>query len=89
VSGDPDRVAVPTNGRRPHAVPPAPEAAGTLDAGADTGAGAGSRAESSGAPSAAELATAMSPRQLAIGFGILASLGLLLAGRLLRRRSGR
>ena len=79
MSNDQDRVAVPTNGRRPHAVTIEPE---------DTDA---SRVELEGAdaPSTTELAGAMSPRSLAIGFGILASLGLLVVGRLLRARSER
>jgi len=72
---DPGRIAVPTNGRRPHAaVPPA-----------------GAEAEAPppvGVPSDAELAAALSPRQLAIGFGIVASLVLLVLGRVRRRRSG-
>jgi len=73
MSADPDRIAVPTNGRRPHAVPdsspPPPRA-------------------SSGGLSEVEMPVAFSQKQVAIGFGIVASLLLLLAGRARRRRSG-
>ena len=81
MSGDADRIAVPTNGRRPHAVTIEPAGAPVGDRAAES--------ESIDQPTAAELAGAMSPRQLAVGFAILASLGVLLAGRVLRRRSGR
>ena len=74
MSQDTDRIAVPTNGRRPKAVPtagarlrPEPASPGTSDE---------------------ELSVAFTPKQLAIGFGILASLVLIVAGRM-RRRSGR
>jgi hypothetical protein len=75
MSQETDRIAVPTNGRRPKAVPtaddpptpPEPPAPGTSDE---------------------ELSVAFTPKQLAIGFGILASLVLIVAGRM-RRRSGR
>ena len=78
MSSDQDRVAVPTNGRRPHAVTIEPDDAHRPpEAGEDAG------------PTTTDLATAMSPRSLAIGFGILASLGLLLVGRVLRARSER
>ena len=78
MSNDQDRVAVPTNGRRPHAVTIEPEGAPRpADATEDTG-----------APSDAELASAVSPRNLAIGFGILASLAVVVAG-VLRRRADR
>ena len=76
MSSDQDRIAVPTNGRRPHAVTIEPDDARRTP----------TEPEATGAPPATELASAVSPRNLAIGFGILASLGLLLAGRLLRRR---
>ena len=78
---DTDRVAVPTNGRKPH---PAPSAApkGTPD-GADL-----DDLDDIDDTSDAALSVAFSPKQLAIGFGILASLVLLVAGAA-RRRSGR
>ena len=78
MSSDQDRVAVPTNGRRPHAVTIEPDDAHRPP-----------EAEEDTAPTTTDLATAMSPRSLAIGFGILASLGLLLVGRVLRARSER
>ena len=83
MSADSDRIAVPTNGKRPHAltIEPEPEAVAT--------AGEGAEPETRGTPTTADLATAMSPRQMAVGFAILASLGALLATRILRRRSGR
>ena len=74
MSQDPDRIAVPTNGRRPHAVAEAPAPAAPPDGGA-------------GEPSDEEMSTAFSPKQLAIGFGIVASLVLLLIGSARRRRS--
>ena len=79
MSGDQDRVAVPTNGRRPHAVTIEPD---------DTHRPP-QAAEETVASTTTELATAVSPRSLAIGFGILASLGLLVVGRVLRARSER
>ena len=79
MSNDQDRVTVPTNGRRPHAVTIEPD-----DTLRPTEA-----AEATGAPTTTELASAVSPRNLAIGFGILASLGLLVVGRVLRARSER
>ena len=81
MSQDSDRIAVPTNGRRPHAVTtPAPEP--ELPAAAPS-----SERATAGAPSDAELATALSPKQLAVGFGVVASIVLLVAGRVLRRRT--
>jgi hypothetical protein len=83
VSSDSDRIAVPTNGKRPHAlsIEAGPEATAKVERAAEPTA--------SSTPGAADLAGAMSPRQLAVGFAILASLGALLASRVLRRRSGR
>ena len=77
MSPDTDRVAGPTNGRKPHPVAaPAEEAAPV--AGADA----------VQPPSGTDLSNALSPKQLAVGFGIVASILLLLAGRARRRRSG-
>ena len=78
MSQDADRIAVPSNGRSPHpagsaATPPGPSA---------------SSAEPDDVPSDEELATAFSPARLAVGFGIVASLVVLLAGWARRRRSG-
>ena len=82
MSADSDRIAVPTNGKRPHALTietePEPSKADRA-----------SELFPSAAPTSADLAGAMSPRQLAVGFAILASLGALLAARVLRRRAER
>ena len=72
MSPDVDRIAVPTNGRGPHPVPDPPAPP----------------EPSSGGPSEEAMSLAFSPRQVAIGFGVIASLLLLLAGRARRRRSG-
>jgi hypothetical protein len=71
MSSDPDRIAVPTNGRRPH---PVPEAAATAPAADDR--------TTSTAPA---LPGGLSPQQLAIGFGIVASLVAIAAGVAVRR----
>jgi hypothetical protein len=71
MSEETDRIAVPTNGRRPKAVP-------ALD---------GSAEPPAPGISDEELSVAFTPKQLAIGFGILASLVLLVASRM-RRRTG-
>ncbi|MEO8437244.1 MAG: hypothetical protein ABI562_02215 [Chloroflexota bacterium] len=79
MSPDTDRIAVPTNGHRPKA---ATEPLAPL------------RGEPPSADpepdelSDAALSVAFTPKQAAIGFGIVASLLLLVAGRLWRRRSG-
>ena len=77
MSPDPDRIAVPTNGRGPHHVPDSLPAAAQPDV-ADVA--------SSGGPSEEEMSVAFSPKQLAVGFAILASIIVLLAGRARRRR---
>ena len=82
MSNDQDRVAVPTNGRRPHALTIEPEDT------RPTGPAVGASPTGAGAPSATEMANAVSPRNLAIGFAILASLAAVAAG-VLRRRTGR
>lgn len=76
MSPDPDRISVPTNGRGPRPLPdpaPPPEA---------------SSEPSFLGPSKEEMSVAFSPKQAAIGFGILASLLLLVVGAARRRRSG-
>ena len=85
MTGDPDRIAVPTNGRSPHpvATPLAPLRGEPPTAGPSP---AGSTRVFS--PTDPALLGAVSPKQLAIGFGIVASLILLALGRA-RRRSGR
>jgi hypothetical protein len=77
MSPDTDRIAVPTNGRRPH--PAAVEEPATTDP---------SQREAADDTSDEALAVAFSPKQLAVGFGILASLLVLIAG-WARRRSSR
>jgi hypothetical protein len=80
MSPDADRVPVPTNGRGPHPI---------ADLAPPTSAGSGDRtAPDAGAPSDEDMATAFSPKQVAIGFGIVASLVLVLASWARRRRSG-
>ena len=77
MSPDTDRIAVPTNGRGPHPVAAPAEEATPAEP-----------ADAVQLPSGTDLSNAVSPKQLAVGFAILASLGLLLAGRARRRRSG-
>jgi hypothetical protein len=79
MSSDQDRVAVPTNGRRPHTVTIEPDETRRPPEGV----------EDTVATTTTDLTTSVSPRSLAIGFGILASLGLLVVGRVLRARSER
>ena len=94
MSSDPDRISVPTNGKRPHAVPTltAPAGGGAAPAAGRAGAAATAAgvAAPKGAPagsgsSSPDLPTGLSPQQLAIGFGIVASLVASPAG-LARRR---
>jgi hypothetical protein len=75
MSSDPDRIAVPTNGRRPHPVPEASAAA--AEPAADDPAAARAPAPT--------LPGGLSPQQLAVGFGIVASLVAIAAG-VARRR---
>ena len=76
MSSENDRIPVPTNGRRPKPVPAEPAV--------------GPAAEPFPAAPAALPTVAFTPTQLAVGFGIVASLVLLVAGRIRRRgRSGR
>ncbi len=79
MSPDTDRIAVPTNGHRPTALttPLAPLRGEppTADPPSDD-------------TSNAALSVAFTPKQAAIGFGIVASLLVLVAGRVLRGRSG-
>ena len=77
MSQDADRIAVPTNGRGPHPVAASSEEATPADP-----------ANAVQLPSGTDLSNAVSPKQLAVGFGIVASVVLLLAGRARRRRSG-
>ncbi|MBI3747994.1 MAG: hypothetical protein HY262_03985 [Chloroflexi bacterium] len=74
MSPDADRIAVPTNGKRPH---PAPEPAAPVPV-------------APASPPPATVTGPFTPTQLAVGFGILAAALALLAGSLRRRsRAGR
>ena len=75
MSGESDRIAVPTNGRGPHPVAPSP-APTTPDPAADPA-----------TPPARDLPLAMSPERLAVGLGIVVSLVLLIVGLARRGRS--
>ncbi len=70
MSSDPDRISVPTNGKRPH---PAPATAAPPTTSAPPGTTPG------------DLPGGLSPQQLAVGFGIIAWLLVIVAG-LARRR---
>jgi hypothetical protein len=74
LSGGSDRIAVPTNGRGPHPVAPAPAPA--TDPAADPA-----------TAHARDLPLAMSPERLAVGLGIVASLVILIVGLARRGRS--
>jgi hypothetical protein len=74
MSGESDRIAVPTNGRGPHPVAPSPAA--TTDPAADPA-----------TRSARDLPLAMSPERLAVGLGIVVSLVILVVGLARRGRS--
>ena len=78
MTADPDRIAVPTNGRKPHpvAAPLAPLRGEPPTAQPPT----------TFSPTDPALLGAVSPKQLAIGFGIIASLVLLALGRSRTRR---
>jgi hypothetical protein len=78
MSPDVDRVPVPTNGHGPHSTAETARLAGADDL----------TPPDAGEPSDEDLATAFSPKQLAVGFGIVASLVLVLAGWARRRRAG-
>jgi hypothetical protein len=72
MSSDQDRIAVPTNGRRPHPVTTA----------SDTAAPA---TDDPTAPTAPDLPGGLSAQQLMVGFGIVASLVAIAAGMARRR----
>jgi hypothetical protein len=73
MSPDADRIAVPTNGKRPHPVPePVVPPPPTIDK-----------------PSTSPAVVAFTPTQLAVGFGIVAAAIALLAGSLRRRSRAR
>ena len=93
MSSDPDRIPVPTNGKRPHAVPTMTAPAAGRAAPAAGVAGAAATAPTTAAKGAAagtrsstpDLPAGLSPQQLAVGFGIIASVLAIGAG-LARRR---
>ena len=79
MSTDPDRIAVPTNGHKPHALTaPLPPLRGEPPTAAEP--------LHTFSPTDPALLGSVSPRQLAIGFGIVASLVLLALGRSRTRR---
>jgi hypothetical protein len=75
MSGESDRIAVPTNGRGPHPVAPSPAAR------------ASEPAPDPAARSGSDLPLAMSPERLAVGLGIVASLVIIIVGLARRGRS--
>jgi hypothetical protein len=75
---DPDRITVPTNGRKPH---PVAEPLAPLRGEPPT-----AEPAKSFSPADPALLGAVSPKQLAVGFGIIASLVLLALGRSRIRR---
>lgn len=82
---DPDRIAVPTNGHKP---PPVASPLMPLRGEPPT-ADPSAPASSAGSLTDQDFSVAFTPKQVAIGFGIVASLILLLAARARRGRSGR
>jgi hypothetical protein len=84
MSPDTDRIAVPTNGRGPHPIdadtPVTPLAPLRGEPPTPGGPPIG--------PTDEEFAVAFTPKQVAIGFAIVASILVVIGGRLLRRRSG-
>ena len=85
MTGDPDRIAVPTNGRKPHPVEPL-EPLEPLRGEPPTAEPTRDKAPRIFDPSDPALLGAVSPRNLAVGFGIVASLVLLAVGRSRLRR---
>ena len=75
MSGESDRIAVPTNGRGPHPVAPSRAAAPT------------DPASDPATRSTNNLPMAMSPERLAVGLGIVASVVILVVGLARRGRS--
>jgi hypothetical protein len=79
MSRTPDRISVPTNGQRPRSVTtPLPPLRGEPPTAEGT----------PPATSGRDLSVAFTPKQVAVGFGIVASLLLLLAGSVRRHRPG-
>jgi hypothetical protein len=82
MTGDPDRIAVPTNGRKPHPVAPLEPLRGEPP----TAEPPRSQSPRIFDPTDPALLGGVSPRGLAVGFGIVASLILLVVGRSRLRR---
>jgi hypothetical protein len=88
-----DRITVPTNGHKRHAVAgaAAPSPAGADDAAGgatDEPAGGSAGPDPVARATSPELTIAVTPAQLAVGFGVIAGIILLVAGRRLGRRRG-
>jgi hypothetical protein len=86
MNSDPDRIAVPTNGRGPHAVPAVDDAASSSGSPGSPGSPASRRGVPPELDLSDDLSGPFSSRQMIVGFGIIASLVLLLIGRARRRR---
>ena len=86
MNSETDRIAVPTNGRKPRAVPGGP----TLPpvAAAEASDDPGQRGPRATVTSSPELTVAVTPAQLAVGFGVIAGIILLVLGRRRGRRRG-
>lgn len=87
-----DRITVPTNGRKPRKAPLAPvvasvAAAGEVAPAADAADDAATR-DPVARVTSPELTIAVNPAQLAVGFGVIAAVILLLVGRRRGRRKG-
>jgi hypothetical protein len=96
MNSETDRITVPTNGRNPHAVAEAPAPA-TVDPAAVDPAAEDAADESGSEPAGGdpvakvtspELTIAVTPAQLAVGFGVIAGIILLVVGRRHGRRRG-
>jgi hypothetical protein len=91
MNSETDRITVPTNGRNPHAVAEAPAPA-TVDPAAEDAADESGSEPAGGDPVAKvtspELTIAVTPAQLAVGFGVIAGIILLVVGRRHGRRRG-
>jgi hypothetical protein len=97
MNSETDRVTVPTNGRKPRAAAKPKAATSTRKTKAATAAAEAGAAEKTPAKStptvkptvkstSPELTVAVSPAQLAVGFGVVAGIILLVLGRRSRRK---
>lgn len=87
MSHETDRIAVPPNGRKPHRVAEAshPAAEAVADGSTDADPAAPDPVAKATSP---ELTIAVTPAQLAVGFGVIAGIILLVLGRRRGRRKG-